>query len=347
MFWRFVLGAVKLRRRRLFLAFCAMAVAGSLATALFTVYSDIEKKLSQQFQAYGANVVISGAAGAVTVPLRAADEVRKLGGTAAPFLYALNQMNGRAVVLAGVDLAPAGKLLQYWHVDGIRGPCLAGVSLGLKPGQTVQLQNFNCILDGVVSTGGAEDAQIILPFATVARLSGLTDQASLVQARMPTEKVDVLAKAVPETDVRLVRAVAETESNVVLKVRLALFVLMAIILVIVTISISSNFGELVLERSKEIGILKAIGAGEIKIASLFAAESMILAAFATIIGYTLGVFLAGWIDQSVFETSFAIHPRPMVLLLASLVTFLVALAATGIATGRIWRIQPAIILRGE
>ena len=71
MFWRFVLGALKLRRRRLFLAFCAMAVAGALATALFTVYSDVEKKLSEQFQAYGPNVVISGASGAITVPLAA------------------------------------------------------------------------------------------------------------------------------------------------------------------------------------------------------------------------------------------------------------------------------------
>jgi putative ABC transport system permease protein len=347
MFWRFVLGAVKLRRRRLFLAFCAMAVAGALATALFTVYSDVETKLSRQFQAYGANIVISGANGAVTVPLRAVEEARKLGGIAAPILYSLNQLDGRPVVLAGVDLAAAGALLQYWHIEGRRGPCLAGISLGLKPGQTIHLKDYSCVLDGTVSTGAAEDSQIVLPFETVARLSGVSDSASLIQVRMPADRINRLARAVPEADVRLVRAVAETESNVVLKVRLALFVLTAIILVIVTISVSSNFGELVIERSKEIGILKAIGAGEIKIAGLFAAESLILAFLATIAGYATGLVLAGWIDQSVFETGFALHANPLVLLLAALVTFLVALSATGIATGRIWRIQPAVILRGE
>ena len=342
MFWRFVLGAVKLRRRRLFLAFCAMAVAGALATALFTVYSDVERQLTQQFQAYGPNVVISGAAGAVTVPLRATKEARKLGGTATPILYALDRLNGRSVGLTGIDSVP-----QYWHIEGDRGSCMAGVSLGLKPGQFLQLQKYRCQLSGIVSTGAAEDNQVILPFATVAQLSGIADAASLIQVRIPANKINELAKALPEADVRLVRAVAETESNVVLKVRLALFVLLGVILAIITISVSSNFGELVIERSKEIGILKAIGAGDIKIASLFAAESLILAILATVAGYTLGVFLAGWIDQSVFETGFALHANPLVLLSAALVTFLIALSATGFATGRIWRIQPAIILRGE
>jgi putative ABC transport system permease protein len=352
MFWRFVMGAVKLRRRRLFLAFCAMAVAGALATALFTVYSDVEKKLSQQFQAYGANVTIGAANGETTVPLRAADEVRRLGGTAAPFVIALSTLNGRPVILEGVDLGLAGNLLQYWHIEGRRGNCLAGISLGLKIGETVQLRNFSCTVDGIVSTGASEDNRIILPFATVAHLSGLDTStgsaaASVIQARLPVDKVEALAKAVPQADVRLVQAVAETESNVVLKVRVALFLLMAVILAIVTISVSSNFGELVIERSKEIGILKAIGAGEVKIASLFAAESLILALLATVTGYALGVFLAGWIDQSVFETKFALHANPLVLLLSALVTFVVALFSTGLATGRIWRIQPAIILRGE
>jgi putative ABC transport system permease protein len=344
MFWRFVYAAVKLRRRRLSLAFFAMAIAGALATALFQVYSDVEKKLSQQFQAYGANVVVAPVAGAVTVPLTSVDEVRKLGGTAAPFLYHLSQLDGKPVVIAGVD---DSKLLQYWHVEGKRGVCLAGVSLDLRVGDTAHLNGYSCKVDGIVSTGGSEDAQVILPLAAVAKLSGVADAASLIAVRMAPDKIRDLVKALPLADVRLVRAVAETEANVVVKVRVALFLLMAVILGIVTISVSSNFGELVMERSKEIGILKAIGAGETRIAGLFAAEASILAFGASVTGYLCGVLLAGWIDRSVFETPFAVHVSPMVLCLASAVTFAVALAATGTAAGRIWSIQPAIILRGE
>jgi putative ABC transport system permease protein len=347
MFWRFVLSALKLRRRRLTLAFSAMAVAGALATALFTVYADVEKKLRQQFQAYGANVVITPADGAVTVPVATVEAVRKLGGTAAPFLYFLTKLRGKPVVVAGVDFAAGENLLQYWHVDGRRGSCMAGASLGLKAGDTVHLENYSCVVSGVVSTGAAEDGQIILPFTTVARLSGLQDSASVIQVRIAPGRVNELERAAPRVDVRLVRAVAETEANVVLKVRIALFLLMAVVLGIITISVSSNFGELVMERSKEIGILKAIGAGDRKIAGLFVAEALILGCLATVTGYASGIVLAGWIDQSVFESAFAIHASPTVLLLSAAVTLCVALAATGFATGRIWRIQPAIILRGE
>jgi putative ABC transport system permease protein len=344
MFWRFVFSAVKLRRRRLTLAFSAMAVAGALATSLFTVYSDVEKKLSQQFQAYGANAVIAPAAGAVTVPLSSVEAVRRLGGTAAPFLYDGGVLNGKPVTIAGVD---SSTLNGFWHIDGRRGECMAGTSLGLKLGETIHLKDFSCTVDGVVSTGGAEDGQIILPLATVAKLSGLTNRASGVQVRIAPDRIGELTKALPDVDVRLVRAVAGTEANVVLKVRVALFLLMAVILGIVTISVSSNFGELVMERSKEIGILKAIGAGERKIAGLFIAEALILALAATMTGYLLGVLLAGWIDESVFESVFAVHVDPTVLALSGAVTFAVALAATGMATRRIWGIQPAIILRGE
>jgi putative ABC transport system permease protein len=347
MFWRFVWGALRLRRRRLTLAFCAMAVAGALATALFTVYSDVEAKLSEQFQAYGANVEIAPSAGNVTVALAAADEVRKLGGTAAPVLYSLNRLRGRAVLLAGVDVAQAASLTRFWHVEGKRGNCLAGVSLGLKIGETAALEGYQCVVDGLVSTGGPEDGQMILPFATVAGISGSHHAASVIQVRIAPDRVSALTNALPGADVRAVRAVAATETNVVVKVRVAIFLLLLVILAIVTISVSSNFGELVMERSKEIGILKAIGAGERKIAGLFVAEAMILAVLAALTGYATGVVLAGWIDESVFESAFAIHLNAAVLLLSSAVIFLIAISATAFAADRIWRIQPATILRGE
>ena len=345
MFWKFVTSAVKLRRGRLILAVTAMAVAGALATSMFTVYSDVERKITEQFQAYGPNVIVGPSGGALTVPLDSLPVIRTLGGTAAPFLYSLRQLDGRAVVLAGADAG--GSLTQSWHVDGKRGACLAGTSLERKIGETVHLDDFSCIVDGIVATGAAEDSQIIVPFATAARLANLQNAASIIQVRMPSARVPDLQKALPDAEVRLNRADAATESSVVLKVRVALYLLMAVILVIVTLSVSSNFGEIVMERSKEIGILKAIGAREGKIAGLFLAEALLLGAFSTVIGYGLGVVLAGWIDRSIFDAAFALHISAQVLLLTALVTLSVAVLATALAAGRIWRIQPAAILRGE
>jgi hypothetical protein len=83
----FVLRAVQFRKRRLALAFAALAVSATLATALFSVYSDIERKMRVQFRGFGANIVIAPAGGEQTVPLAAVALAERQGAVAAPFIY--------------------------------------------------------------------------------------------------------------------------------------------------------------------------------------------------------------------------------------------------------------------
>jgi putative ABC transport system permease protein len=219
----------------------------------------------------------------------------------------------------------------------------------LKIGQKTGLG----IVRGIVSSGGAEDAQVMLPFETAVQMAGLHDVASLVQVRADGERLTevqaALAQALPGTDVRLLHAVAETEANVVLKIRSTLFLLTALILAITTLCVSSNFSALVLERSKEIGILKAIGAAEKKIAALFLSESLILGLGSTVAGYVLGLLVAWWIGRQIFPESSAagVGVNYGVFLPVAGVTLAVAAAATLAAAARIWRIKPAVILRGE
>ena len=87
MFLRFVAAAVRFRRRRLLLAFSALAVAATLATALFSVYSDIDRKMRVEFRGYGANIIVAGREGA-SLPSDALTQVDSIlagRGIAAPF----------------------------------------------------------------------------------------------------------------------------------------------------------------------------------------------------------------------------------------------------------------------
>ena len=142
-------------------------------------------------------------------------------------------------------------------------------------------------------------------------------------------------------------AVAGTEESVVFKIRASLFLLTLLILVITTLCVSSNFSELVIERSKEIGILKAIGGAENKIAAFFVSESAVIALAATLAGYVVGVFAAAGIGREVFGGGFQLQPSWGVLGGVAGVMLAVAGIATAIAASRIWSIQPATILRGE
>jgi putative ABC transport system permease protein len=361
MFRTFVLRAVQFRKRRLALAFAALAVSATLATALFSVYSDIERKMRVQFRGFGANMVIAPAGGAQTVPLAAVALAEKQGAVAAPFIYTVGHVDGEPIVVAGTDFHRAGPLTNYWRVDGARAArsdeCLIGRNVAahfrLKLGEKLQVDGAPCTIRGIVSTGGAEDAQVIVPFETAAKLAGLQDATSLVQVRADGQRLaDIqaaLASQLPGTDVRLLHAVAETEANVVLKMRSTLFLLTALILVITTLCVSSNFSALVLERSQEIGVLKAIGAAERKIAALFLSESLILGIASAAAGYAAGLLVAWWIGRQIFPESAAagVGVNYGVFLPVAGVTLAMAAAATLAAAARIWRIRPAVILRGE
>jgi putative ABC transport system permease protein len=250
-------------------------------------------------------------------------------------------------------------MTEYWSVKGERdvkpGECLAGEALAervnLDLGARADLAGAPCVVRGIVSTGGAEDGELLVPFEAASAISGIHGAASVIEFRAPGERVEkiraALARQFPEADVRTIRAVAATESNVVTKVRAALFLLTVLILAITTLCVSSSFSEIVLERAKEIGILKALGAAEKKIAAFLLSESAALAVLATICGYAAGVIGAAIIGRQIFGVAFHVDLSWLVFLSVAAVMLAVATVATSIAASHIWGIDPAVILRGE
>jgi len=341
MFLRFILRALEYRKQRLLLSFSALAIGAALATVLFGIYGTVERRMREEFRSYGANIAAVPESGK-TIPLEIVSAAEKLGATAAPFLIT----SSGSLVVAGFDPAKSVAMTSYWHVDGTR-ECLAGENLRLAIGAHTPV----CTITGIVRTGGAEDNELLVPFATAANLAGIHDAASVIEIRAPGDQVEsvraALAKQFPEADVRTIRAVAGTESNVVFKIRASLFFLTIVILGITTLCVTSNFSEMVIERSKEIGILKALGGVERRIAALFVSESAALALAATLVGYAVGLLGAAAIGREVFGGAFRIDLNWLVFAGVAGVMLAVAAIATGIAASRIWTIQPAIILRGE
>jgi putative ABC transport system permease protein len=357
-FLRFIFGALRYRKQRLLLAFAALTVAATLGTVLFGIYGSVERRLRAEFRAYGANIAAVATNGN-TVPLRMTQAARNMGVEAAPFLVTSGKMGNVSVPVAGFDPAAATPMTEYWSVKGARdvkaGECLAGEALaerlGLAPGAPADLAGARCVVKGIVSTGGAEDGELLVPFETAAAMSGIHGSASVIEFRAPGDRVEAvraaLANRFPEADVRTIRAVAATESNVVTKVRAALFLLTVLILAITTLCVSSSFSEIVLERAKEIGILKALGAAEKKIAAFLLSESAALAMLATICGYVAGVIAAAIIGRQIFGVAFHLDTSWLVFLSVAATMLAVATVATSIAASRIWGIDPAVILRGE
>lgn len=354
MFFRFILRALQYRKQRLLLSFSALAIAAALATVLFGIYGTVERRMRDEFRSYGANIAAVPVSG-TTVPLELAAAAEKLGAAAAPFLITSTRAGADTILVAGFVPSKTADMTSYWHIQGSReigpGECIAGELLAARLHVGIGSRIPMCIVKGIVSTGGAEDQELLVNFETAATLAGIHDAASLIEIRAPGEQVETvraaLAKQFPGSDVRTIRAVAGTESNVVLKIRASLFLLTLVILGITTLCVTSNFSEMVIERSREIGILKALGAVERRIAALFVSESAALALAATIAGYAAGLFAAAAIGRQVFGGVFRLQANWLVFAGVAGVMLTVAAIATAIAASRIWTIQPAIILRGE
>jgi len=333
-FWKFILRALKYRKQRLLLAFAALTVAAAMATVLFGTYGSVERRLRDEFRSYGANISAVGP----TVPITVAAAAEHLGAEAAPFLVTPPN-------IVAFDPQRGRSLTGFWHVEGTRdlqpGECLAGELLKLPIGT----QTPTCTVKGIVSTGGAEDQEFLVPLAPG------TSVVSYVEIRAPGDRIESirtsLSEQFPKVEFRTIRSVADTETNVVLKIRASLFLLTLLILGITTLCVSGNFTEMVLERAKEIAILKALGGAEGRIATFFVSESAALAIASTLAGYIVGVVAAAFIGRQIFGGAFQLQASWLVFGGVTLVMLIVAAVATAIAASRIWSIEPAIILRGE
>ena len=129
MFFRFLLQALRYRRQRLLLAFAALTVAATLATVLFGIYGSLERRVRNEFRAYGANIVAAPLNGK-TVPLDLARAAESLGAEAAPFLVTSGRVGAEAVPVAGFVASKTAAMTSFWRMQGSRdigpGECISG-----------------------------------------------------------------------------------------------------------------------------------------------------------------------------------------------------------------------------
>jgi putative ABC transport system permease protein len=101
----------------------------------------------------------------------------------------------------------------------------------------------------------------------------------------------------------------------------------------------------IFERRAEVGLMKALGAGKLVVASIFFTEAALMALIGGIVGFTMGAVLARQIGRSIFNSQISISPvlLPVILAIAVIVTF----AGSAAAIRRAVSLDPVFALRGE
>lgn len=394
-------GALIARRGRVVLAVAAIAIGTSVAAALLLVSQDVGAKVERELRAYGPNLVVAPAAGALPLGTRELS-LGALGGRArmgaatrswlageeaagrivgaATLRYALARRGDAPAVVAGTDPAALARLYPGWRLepagafaggqaagfDAIAGEEVAG-ELGLVAGDGATLEvegprgprPLPLAHVAIAHTGGPEDRQLFVRADRLAEALGEdgdpdTTRFHLALARADGPADSILAYAaarLPDAvaregaSLRAVRQLSAGDGEVLRRLRLLLVTVTVVALAAAVLCSMSTLTDLVLERTKEIALLRALGAGRIDLARLFATEALALGAVGGLAGLAIGIVAAQAIGVGVFGTAIRIAPEvPPAIVALGIAT---ALLASFLPLRHALAIEPAPVLRGE
>jgi putative ABC transport system permease protein len=375
MFLRILFKSLKVRRNRVAITFCSVAIGASIITALASVYFDISAKMSRELRTYGANFFIGPKAssgsriietGVVDAALKMVPADKLIG--ASPYLYGLVRLDLGNAVLAGVDFPGLRKLSPYWQVDGEwisvnfdEDSCMVGKHLAknmeLKVGSSVNVirgeTGFHkpLVVKGIVETGQAEDEQIFVNLSLAKKILGESAGVNHVMLSVMTlgSDMDQLAarmeQSLPGIDAKPIRKVSYSEGKILDKIKGLMAIVAVIILSVTTLCVMTTLIAVVSERTREIGLMKAIGADDRGIVLQFLCEIMIIGIAGIAAGLGAGFLLAQVLGQAVFGS--AISFRFMVLPVTLVPSLLAALLAAALPVRMALGIVPAKVLKDE
>jgi len=210
---------------------------------------------------------------------------------------------------------------------------------------------YNLTVVGIVMTDGYEDNQIFVNLQVAQQITGRpgklhTIQVSALCNACPVETfAEEIKELIPYVEGRSVKQLVHAEMDILGKIQNMMFLVTIVALIASALGVMTTMITSVIERQKEIGLMKSVGAENKKIIALFLTEATIIGIIGGIIGYLVGLILAQFIGISVFSLS--ITPRLEVIPIVIGISVGVALLASILPVRRAVRVEPAIVLRGE
>jgi putative ABC transport system permease protein len=264
-----------------------------------------------------------------------------------------------------------------WPADDSQNVLLGerlATSLDKRPGDSIDISGQQLTISAILTTGGVEDDQIVAPLALAQQILGkpgavrrvyvsaLTKPPDALSARDPkTMTPEVydrwycspyvesiayqLQEVIPHSHAEQIRQVAQNEGTVLSRIKGLMLLITFAALFASALAVSAAMATAIYERRVEVGLMKALGAGNLSVSAFFFAEALLLALVGGVAGFSAGALLARQIGRSIFNSQISIEPVlfPIIIALAVFVTF----AGSAAAIRRAVKFDPVFALRGE
>ena len=249
--------------------------------------------------------------------------------------------------------------------------------LAIKTGDHVILKSdaagsSEVTVAGILRTGGTEDEGLVAPLNLAQRLAGKPGAVRRVLVSALTKPEDAFARkdpaklkpqdydrwycspyansialqlreAIPHAQAEQVRQVAQNEGQVLSRISGLMWFLALASICASILAVAAAMTTSVVQRRREVGLMKSLGARDSTIAALFLTESGLLAVAAGSIGFLVGALLAKRMGVIIFGSKIVVEPVlfPITLAIAIAITLL----GSAVSIRRAMRFDPAILLR--
>ena len=254
--------------------------------------------------------------------------------------------------------------------------------LGVSAGSTLSYKkpdgsDDTLTVTGILSGGGDEENQIVGSLALAQNLANAAGKIDQVEVSAMTTPENDLARKAAENPKSLsqaeydiwyctsyvgsiayqieevmqnaaahpVRQIAESEGKILGKTQLLMLLITVLSLLSSSLGVSNLISANIMERSRELGLLKALGATNLAVVLSVLAEIFIAGIMGGILGYVVGLGFAQLIGENVFGSGIAVNPYviPIIAVLMSLVLIIGSVPAIRMLLS----LQPAEVLYGR
>ncbi len=373
---------IKRRRGRFAFMLAALTLGVGTVVALVSLSRAMQADVGAELDRFGANIVITPKVRALDLSYggiavsglsidaehlqtKDADLVRTIPNkrnvsAVAPKLIGTVTVDGRRLLVIGVRFPDERRVKSWWTIHGalpssadevLLGSEVANM-LGGRTGSGVTLAGRERRVTGVLAPTGSLDDQAIFSELAVAQLAlnqpgavSMIEVSALCTGCPIEDMVQQVSVVLPHATVAPIRQAVAVRERAVRQFTRFAYAVSAIVLLVGTLVVMTTMMSSVVERTQEIGILRAVGYRRTQVATIILLEALAINIAGGITGWLLGTFASRLLGPAMAQLTTPI-PLDYVLGLAAIMTAIVLGAAGGsYPAARAARMDPAHALR--